>query len=150
MQVRPNPYELSPDIGKHGLALQQAIDAVGLDKTLLILIQIRVSQLNGCAFCINMHTREAKRLGVSETRIYLLDAWHESTLFDERERALLAWTEALSRIATHGPPADNLFDALKLQFSDREIVGITSAVAMIHYWNRLAIGSKAVSPFERK
>jgi AhpD family alkylhydroperoxidase len=149
MQTRPNAYDLAPNIPKLGSALQEAILATGLDKRLVVLIQVRVSQMNGCAFCIHMHTREAKRLGETEARLYLLSAWHESTLFSAAERAMLAWTEALTLVAQRGAPPDSLFDELKKHFSDNQIVGINSAVAMINFWNRMAIGSAAVSPHER-
>jgi AhpD family alkylhydroperoxidase len=149
MQVRPNVYELTPEIPQRGSALQEAIYATGLDKRIVTLIQVRVSQVNGCAYCLHMHVREAKRLGESDARLHLLSAWRESTLFSAKERAVLAWAEALTRIAEHGAPADALFDALKPYFSDKEIAGITSAISMINFWNRQAIGSAAVSPHEK-
>ena len=145
MQPRPNTYGLVPEISKHGTALQAAIDDTGVAKELLLLIQLRVSQINGCAYCLHMHTREARRHGETETRIYLLPAWRESLLFSEKERAVLDWAEALTLVSTRGAP-DALFDALKAHFSEREIVGITSAVSMINFWNRIAIGSAFVSP----
>ncbi len=149
MQTRPNSNDIAPEITKRSAALQEAIDATGLDKRLTALIQVRVSQINGCAFCIHMHTREAKRLGETEMRLYVLSAWRESTLYSPQERAVLAWAEALTHVARHGAP-DTLFDELKQHFSDIEIVAITSAVAMINFWNRAAIGLAMVSPHERR
>ncbi len=149
MQARPNAYELAPELAKQALALQQAIDAAGLDKRLITLIQVRVSQINGCAFCLHMHTHEAKRLGESEMRLYVLPGWRESTLFSARERALLAWAESLTAIAHEGAP-DALFDELRRHFSEVETVVITGAVAMINFWNRMAIGMSVVSPYERR
>lgn len=150
MQKRPNAYKLAPEIPELGAKLQEAINATGLDKRLISLIQVRASQLNGCAFCINMHVREAKRLGESDMRLHLLSAWHESTLYSPRERALLAWTDALTLIAQHGAPSDALYQELAQHFDDIQIVAINSAVAMINFWNRTAIGSAAVSPHEAK
>jgi AhpD family alkylhydroperoxidase len=150
MQTRPNTYQLAPEIPKLGAALQQAIEATGLSSTLTHLIQIRVSQLNGCAYCIHMHIHDARRDGESELRIHVLTAWRESTLFSASERAVLAWAEALTLVATRGAPDHALFDALKQHFSDKEIVGITSSVAMINFWNRMALGSAAVSPHEKQ
>lgn len=149
MKARPNAYELAPEIGKLGAALQAAIEATGLDKRLITLIQVRVSQLNGCAFCINMHTREAKRLGESEWRLYLLSAWHESTLFSAPERAVLAWAEAMTLLAERGAPSEELYAQLEQHFDPLQIVAINSAVAMINFWNRMAVGSAAISPHER-
>lgn len=149
MQTRPNPYDLAPTIPKLGAALQEAIYATPLDKRSITLIQVRVSQLNGCAFCLHMHTREAKRLGESESRLYLLSAWRESTLFSAAERAMLAWAEALTLVAERGAPPDPLFDELQKHFSDQQIVGINGAVSMINFWNRMALSAAAVSPHER-
>lgn len=149
MQTRPNAYELAPNIPKLAAELQEAIYATGLDKRLISLIKTRVSQLNGCAFCLHMHTREAKRLGESDSRLHVLAAWRESTLFSPAERAALAWSEALTLLPQHGAPANAQFDELKRHFSDLEIVGIDSTVAMINFWNRAAISSAAVSPHER-
>lgn len=115
----------------------------GLPALLVDIVYLRVSQINGCAFCIDMHTRDAMKAGETPTRLLLLDAWHEAPLYSKRERAALAWTEALTLIAqTHAPDAD--WDALKAEFSDEEIVKLSLLVATINAWNRLAIGFRAV------
>ena len=140
--------DLVPEIYQAASKLSQAIAAAGLHKHYLALIEIRASQINGCAYCINMHVREARKLGMSEWKIYLLPAWRESTVFDEKERALLAWTEALTRVSEHGAPQE-LYTALGKHFSDVEIVAITSAISVINYWNRSTIGFGAVHPAEK-
>ena len=140
--------DLVPEIYQAALKLEQALEATALHKHYRALIKIRASQINGCAYCINMHTREARRAGMSEWKIYLLSAWRESTVFDEKERAVLAWTEALTRVSEHGAPPD-LYAGLAKHFSDLEIVAINTSVAMINYWNRTAIGFGTVHPAEK-
>jgi AhpD family alkylhydroperoxidase len=149
MHYRFNPLELAPEIVQQAQRVQQAVDGAGLDPKLGELIKIRASQINGCAHCINMHTRDARKLGESEARIYLLSAWRESTVFDARERAVLAWTEALTHVAERGAPQD-LVATLKEHFNDKEIVAITAAIGVINFWNRFAIGLGAVHPSERE
>lgn len=119
--------------------------AKNVDAKLLALIKLRASQINGCAFCLHMHSEEARKAGEREERIILLDAWRESALYSARERAALAWTEALTRIAeTHAPDAD--YEELRRHFSEPEIIAVSMAAAMINAWNRLAIGSRAQHP----
>jgi len=130
------------------LALAAQIKESGLDPALVHLVEIRASQINGCAYCIDMHTTEARRAGESEIRIYMLPAWRESSRYSPRERAALAWTEALTLIAqTHAP--DDVYEALRAQFSEKECVALTLAVAAINSWNRLAIASRAEPMSER-
>jgi AhpD family alkylhydroperoxidase len=148
MQARLNTYDLAPEITQHGTRLQQAIEATGVDKTLIELIKIRVSQINGCAYCLHMHTRDALAHGETEVRIFLLSAWRESRLFTARERAVLAFAEALTHVAEHGAP-EPLFAELKHHFTDLEVVGLCNAIAIINYWNRVAIGLGYVSPREK-
>jgi AhpD family alkylhydroperoxidase len=125
--------------------LEAAVQGSGLEKSLIELVKTRASQINGCAFCLHMHTRDARREGESEERLYLLDAWRESPLYTDRERAALAWTEALTRISeTHAPDAD--YEALKAQFSPEEQVKLTLLIGAINTWNRLAIGFRAIHP----
>ena len=109
-----------------------------LDPKLLELIKIRVSQINGCAFCLNMHTKDARELGESEERIYLLNAWRDSKIYSDRERAGLEFAEALTQISTH-PVSDEHFDRMKALFSDKEIVDLVFAINNINSWNRLNI-----------
>ena len=125
--------------------LQRYVDECGLEKPLIELVKMRASQINGCAYCLHMHSRDARALGESEERLYLLDAWRESPLYSERERAALAWTEALTRIAdTHAPDAD--YEAALAQFSEKELIDLSMAIVAINGWNRLAIGFRMIHP----
>jgi AhpD family alkylhydroperoxidase len=98
-----------------------------------------VSQINGCAYCLHMQTEEARRLGESPTRLYLLDAWHESNLYSDRERAVLAWAESLTNISTTHTP-DEVYEQARRQFSEKALADLSIAIAMINAWNRLSIG----------
>jgi AhpD family alkylhydroperoxidase len=125
------------------LDLTQTVAASGIDKGLLELVKIRSSQINGCAYCLHMHTSDARAQGETEERIYLLDGWREAPCYTEKERAALAWTDALTLVATtHAPDAD--YAALKEQFSEEEQVNLTLAITIINAWNRLCIGFRAV------
>jgi len=117
---------------------QIAIDAGGIEKSLIELVKIRASQINGCAFCLDMHTREARALGETEDRLHVLAAWHESPAFTERERAALAWTDALTDIAD-GQVTDEVYADVKNAFSDKELAYLTAAVVSINGWNRIAV-----------
>jgi AhpD family alkylhydroperoxidase len=119
-------------------ALQGYVDQCGLEHALLELVKTRASQINGCAFCLDMHTKDARAAGESEQRLYTLSAWHETPFFSERERAALAWTEAVTGIAK-GAIDDALYEEVRRQFSEKEIVDLTLAVIAINGWNRLAI-----------
>jgi AhpD family alkylhydroperoxidase len=148
MEARLNHVtELAPEILQQAIRLQQAIEKTGVDRTLLELIKIRVSQINGCAYCLHMHTRDAISHGEPEVRIHVLSAWRESRLFTARERAVLAYAEALTHVAERGAP-EPLFDELKRYFSERELFGLCNAIAMINFWNRVAISLGYVSPHE--
>lgn len=125
--------------------LENYVRQCGLDAKLLHLLKIRASQINGCAFCIDMHVKEALADGEDPQRIYLISAWRESPLYDARERALLAWTEAVTKIAETGAP-DAEFDALREHFSDAEVVNFTVAIATINVWNRLAVSFRTEHP----
>ncbi len=145
MTQRLNPFTVAPD-GIAALAgVESYLEKCGLDHKLIALVQTRVSQINGCAYCLHMHTEKARNLGESEVRLHLLDAWHESNLFSPRERAALAWAESLTKIAaTHGP--DHVYEEARRQFSEKELADLSIAIAMINAWNRLAIGARAVHP----
>ncbi len=119
-------------------ALGKAVDASGLDKTLTELVKLRASQINGCAFCIDMHTKDARARGESEQRLYTLQVWREVTFFSERERAALAWTEAVTEIGKQGLP-DAVYEGGLRHFTEKELVDLTLAVIAINGWNRLAI-----------
>ena len=128
----------APSLMKDWMAASLAINA-SLDPTLVELVKIRASQLNGCANCINMHTREARAKGETEQRLYLLSAWREAPCYSDRERAALAWTEALTRMSeghTHGAA----YGALAAHFSEEEQVKLTLVINIINGWNRLSVG----------
>jgi AhpD family alkylhydroperoxidase len=110
----------------------------GLDRKLKILVDLRASQINGCAFCIDMHSKQAKLAGERELRLYALPAWRESPLFSDRERAALAWTEAVTRLGEQGV-CDEDWNAVRAQFNDAEIAELTLAIALINAWNRLGV-----------
>jgi AhpD family alkylhydroperoxidase len=117
----------------------------GLEESLMELVEIRASQINGCARCLHMHTAAARKRGESEERLYLLDAWRESPLYSERERAALAWTEALTLVAQTRAP-DDVYQALQAQFTEREQVILTLLIVAINGWNRIQVGFRAVHP----
>ncbi|WOH82844.1 carboxymuconolactone decarboxylase family protein [Bradyrhizobium sp. BEA-2-5] len=149
MKPRMNFYQAAPETIKALVAVENQIAATGIEKSLIELVKIRASQINGCAFCINMHSEDARKRGETEQRIYLLDAWRESPLYTERERAALAWTESVTLVAeTHAPDAD--YEAVRAQFSDSELVNLTTLIGAINAWNRIAIGFRAVHPVKAK
>jgi len=119
------------------LGLQRHVDACGLEHTLLELVKMRASQINGCAYCLDMHSKDARAGGETEQRLYLLNAWRESPFYSERERAALAWTEALTRIS-EDEVSDALYELAHQHFSDEELVDLTLAIIAINGWNRLA------------
>ena len=145
MQTRVNYLKAAPETIKAAQALEAHLAKSGLEQSLYHLVKTRASQINGCAYCIHMHTRDARAHGETEERLYLLDAWRESPLYSERERAALAWTEALTLIAeTHAP--DDVYDEVRRHFSEQETVNLTLLIGMINLWNRLAIGMRSVHP----
>jgi AhpD family alkylhydroperoxidase len=149
MKARLNPYKASPEVMKAVEALETAIVGSGLDHALIELVKTRASQINACAFCIHMHTRDARAHGETEERLYLLDAWRESPLYTEKERAALAWTEALTLISeTHAPDAD--YEELRRHFDETEAVNLTALIGMINTWNRIAIGFRFQHPVKAK
>lgn len=145
MQVRFDPYSADPDAMRAMRSLEEHASNCGLEHSLFELVRMRASQINGCAYCLHMHSRNARASGETEERLYLLNAWRESPLYTERERAALEWTEALTRIAdTHAP--DAAYAALEAQFSPAERVQLTLMIGTINAWNRFAIGFRAVHP----
>lgn len=137
--------KLAPDAVKAMIALETSIAKSGLEESLRHLVKLRASQINACAFCIHMHTTEARKHGESEMRLYMLNAWRESTLYSDRERAALAWTEALTLVAQTGAP-DADYELVKAQFSEAEQVQLTFLIGAINVWNRLQVGFRAVHP----
>jgi AhpD family alkylhydroperoxidase len=139
MNARIDYYNASPDAMKAMIALEVAVGKLGLDSSLLELIKLRASQVNGCAYCVDLHTSDMRKAGETERRLSGLVVWRETPFFTARERAALAWTEALTRIAdTHAPDAD--YAALAEQFTPAEMVAVTLAINAINGWNRVAIG----------
>ena len=135
--------------GIEGLVAVETWIAKNFDPKLLALVKVRVSQMNGCAYCLHMHRQEALKQGETEDRLLLLNAWHESELYTERERAALAWAESLTRIAeSHAP--DAIYEEARSVFSDEDFLTLSIAVAMINAWNRLSIGFRAQHPADRK
>lgn len=141
MPSRINLNRVAPQGYEAMLALQAYVNQCGLEQPLMELVKIRASQLNGCAFCIDMHTRDALKHGISQQRMHLLNAWREAPLYSERERAALAWTEALTFIA-EGHAADEVYQQVRPHFSDKELADLSFAIATINAWNRLAIAMR--------
>jgi len=140
-----NPFKAMPEGLKAMMAIETSIAASGIEHSLLELVKMRASQINGCAFCLHMHSTDARAHGESEMRLYMLTAWRESSLYSDRERAALAWTEALTRVAETGAP-DADFALLAAHFDEREQVQLTLAIGAINLWNRLQVGFRAQHP----
>src|ERR1700680_655731 len=144
---RLNAYEAAPDAMRGLQRVEGYTQQCGLEKSLIELVKMRASQINGCAYCLHEHSTDARRAGETEQRLYLLDAWHESPLYTARERAALAWTEALTRIAeTHAP--DAIYEEVRRHFADKELVDLTTLIGLINLWNRLAIGFRYQHPVD--
>jgi len=138
-------YTASPAALKAMLTLEGSIAKLGLEQSLIELVKMRVSQINGCAFCLDMHSREAREAGESERRLHVLSAWRETELFTPREQAALAWAEALTLI-TQGHAPDEVYQAATAQFNEAELVNLTLAITTINAWNRFAIGFRKPLP----
>jgi AhpD family alkylhydroperoxidase len=121
------------------LGLEKYLHGCGLDVRLLDLVKLRASQINGCAFCIDMHWKDSRAAGETEQRLYMLNAWHESPGYTERERAALEWTEAIT-VITDGHAPDDVYQRVRAQFDETELANLTLAVAAINAWNRFSIG----------
>ncbi|WP_040586538.1 carboxymuconolactone decarboxylase family protein [Allomesorhizobium alhagi] len=145
MKPRLNFYGQAPELTKALVALNKAVDECGLEKSLLHLIKLRASQINGCSFCVEMHSREARVDGETEQRLYLVSAWKESPLFTDRERAAFAWVEAVTKIADAGVP-DELYEKALQHFSAEELTKLTVATGVINIWNRLCVSFHAIHP----
>ena len=145
IETRPVPYKEAPGVMKAMLDLSAFVDSMSLERSLQELVKIRASQINGCANCLAMHTRDARAAGESEERLHLVAAWREAPVFTPRERAALAWTEALTLIAeTHAP--DDVFAEVRQHFKDDELTNLTVLIGLINLWNRLAIGFRNQHP----
>jgi AhpD family alkylhydroperoxidase len=141
MKARLNAFAAAPKAMQALLNFGAEVEKAGLERSLADLVKTRASQINGCALCLNMHISEARKTGESEERLYMLDAWREAPLYTDRERAALAWTEAVTRVADSRVP-DQLYEEVRNQFSEKEIADLTLAVAAINAWNRLAISAR--------
>jgi AhpD family alkylhydroperoxidase len=134
---------IGPELLQAATNLEMKICAAGLDNRLLHLVRIRTSQINNCAYCLDMHTKEARAEGESETRLYLLGAWRETPGFTPKEKAALAWIETVTLLAsTHVP--DEEWEAVRQEFSEDEVAKLTVVIAMINLWNRLAVSFRSV------
>src|SRR3989344_7201453 len=139
MQPRIDFYTASPDALKAMIALESAVSKLPLEKSLIELVKLRSSQINGCAFCIDMHTADAIKAGETPRRLFAVTAWREAPFFTERERAALLWTESLTQLSlTHAPDED--YEVVAAQFTPKEMVDLTVAINTINGWNRLAVG----------
>ncbi len=136
---RVNYAQVAPHAFKALLGLEKAMGESSLDKSLHELIKIRASQLNACAYCIDLHTRDAIKLGETPRRIFALSAWHETPFFTDRERAALLWTETLTLLAEKGAP-EAIYNQVAEHFSERELADLTFAIATINAWNRFGVG----------
>ena len=139
MKQRLDFYKASPEAIKAMVALEVAVSKLGIDPALQELLRLRASQVNGCAYCVDLHSGDARKKGETERRLYAVSVWRETPFFTPRERAALGWTEAITRIAdTHAP--DEAYEALRAEFNEAECVNLTLAIGLINSWNRLAIG----------
>jgi len=143
MHSRIEYLEVAPDAMKTMFGLEKYLAQCGLEPSLIDLIKLRASQINGCAYCIDMHTKDARVRGESEQRLYELVAWRETPFYTERERAALAWTEAVTLIAGEHVP-DEVYEQVRQQFTERELVNPTLALVAINGWNRFAISFRTV------
>jgi AhpD family alkylhydroperoxidase len=147
MQARLDPSKVAPDAYRAVYGLEKYVQSSGLSHGLIHLIKLRASQINGCAYCVDMHTKEARKDGHSEQWIALVSAWHESPVYTPEERAVLGWTEAVTNLAqTRAPDAD--YEALRAHFTEEQIVKITLAIGTINVWNRLAVGFRSQHPID--
>jgi AhpD family alkylhydroperoxidase len=134
--------KVAPGVAQAMLGLEQYLRCCGLEAPLLHLVMMRASQMNGCAYCLDMHSKDARAAGETEQRLYLLDAWRESPFYSDRERAALAWTEALTAIAD-GHASDEVYSEARERFNEKELADLSLAIVAINGWNRLSIGFRA-------
>ena len=145
MEQRLDFYKASPDAMKALIALEGAISKLGLEPQLLDLVKLRASQINGCAYCVDLHASDLRKKGETERRLYAVPVWRETPFFSPRERAALAWTEAITLLPqTRAPDTD--FADVREHFSEREMVDLTLAIGTINTWNRLSVGFRKALP----
>ncbi len=143
MQPRIEYDKIAPEGARALWGLENYVRRCGLEPTLLELVKLRASQINGCAYCIDMHTKDARAHGETEQRLYALTAWQETPFFTDRERAALTWTEAVTKVAD-SHVSDDIYESARRHFSDKELVDLTLAIVAINSWNRLAISFRKV------
>ena len=143
MKARIEFHKVSPAATNAMLALQGYVNGCGLEHSLLELVKLRASQINGCAYCIDMHTKDARAAGESEQRLYLLNAWRESPQYSDRERAALQWTESVTLLSETNVP-DEDYEQARAHFSEEELVNLSMAIVAINGWNRLCVGFRAL------
>lgn len=139
MTARMAYWKVAPELVAHIAAVNAYLTGTGIEASLRHLVKLRVSQINGCAYCVDLHTHEALRDGEVAQRLHCLVVWRETTLYTPRERAALAWAEALTTVATSHAP-DDLYAAAKTEFGDKDLVDLTFVIATMNAWNRMAIG----------
>lgn len=144
MTPRIDARRISPKVRQHLLAIGSHLQGSTLGHRLLALVEIRASQINGCAQCLDMHTKDARAEGETEQRLYTLDAWRETPFFDDRERAALEWTEAVTLVADTRVP-DEVYERVKRHFSEQELIDLTVAITQINVWNRLNVAFRTVA-----
>ena len=143
MQARFSYAKAAPGVYDAMEGLEKYLEDCSLEKPLLFLIQLRASQINGCAYCLDMHWKDLRATGENEQRLYSLDAWRECPYYNDRERAALAWAEAVTLVA-EGHVPDEVYEQARATFSEKELSDLTLAVAAINAWNRLSIASRTV------
>src|SRR6478736_2564965 len=149
MPQRLNVFQVAPAAVNAVLGMQNYVEECGLEHSLLELVKMRASQINGCAYCLHMHSADARKAGETEARLYLLSAWHESELYTPRERAALRWAEALTRLS-EASVSDEAFAELREHFSEAEAVNLSVAIGAINTWNRINAGFRARHPQDRQ
>ncbi|MDX1736656.1 MAG: carboxymuconolactone decarboxylase family protein [Alphaproteobacteria bacterium] len=147
MQPRLDHFSVAPKAFAPMLAMEKYLSDCALEHSLIELVKMRASQINGCAYCVHMHAKEARAAGETEQRLHLLNAWQESSLYTDRERAALAWTEALTNLVESRAP-DHIYEEVSKYFTPEEQVQLTVAITQINAWNRIAVGFRATHPAE--
>ena len=143
MQARIDLMHVNPGVVQAMLGLEKQVRKAGLDSKVIDLVRMRASQINGCAYCLDMHSKDARANGETEQRLYGLDAWRETPYYSARERAALDWTEALTLVAETGVP-DDVYERVREQFSEDELVHLSLAIVAINGWNRLNVAARTV------
>jgi AhpD family alkylhydroperoxidase len=143
MKARFNYAKAAPGVYEAMDALEQYLQKCGLEESLMHLVRLRASQINGCAYCLDMHSKDLRAIGEEEQRLYSLDAWRECPYYTERERAALSWTEAVTRVSDGHVP-DSVYEEVRPHFNEKELSDLTLTVAGINAWNRLSIAARIV------